>query len=63
MLDPLSKVTSNRVNLNALQLNKMPSIKLSRLWSAIILLPYPDINEDFKTHSDDSNFQLWVVIR
>ena len=36
--------------------------QIERIVSRNILLAYPDINEELKTHTDASNFQLGVVI-
>ena len=36
--------------------------QIEQIVSRNILLAYPDINEELKTHTDASNFQLGVVI-
>ena len=37
-------------------------MELSGLWLAIRFLAYPGFNEEFKIHTDASNFQLGAVI-
>ena len=37
-------------------------MELSGLWLAIRFLAYPGFNEEFKIHTDASNFQLVLVI-
>ena len=36
--------------------------KIKWIIACYTLLTYPDFNENFKTHANDSNLQLWVAI-
>ena len=61
-LAPLTKLTSIKRNLKCTQVEQDAFDEIKRIMARDNLLTYMDFNETFKIHTDDSAFQLGVVI-
>ena len=57
-LAPLTKLMSIKRNFEWTQVKQYAFEKINRIVSCDNLLTYPDFNETFKIHNDDSAFQL-----
>ena len=61
-LAPLTKMKSIKRNFKCTQVEQDTFDKIKRIVARDTLLTYPDFNENFKTHTDASAFQLGAVI-
>ena len=61
-LFPLTKIMYIGVKLKWTKTKKYAFDEIKRIVARNTLLTYPDFNEEFKSHTNDSNFQLGAVI-
>ena len=61
-LAPFTRLMSTKREFKCTQVEQDAFEKIKRIVARNTLLTYPDFNETFKIHTDDSLFQLGVVI-
>ena len=62
MLAPLTRLTSIMRKFKLTQVDQDDFKKIKRIVDRNNLLTYPDFNETFKTHTNDSTFQLGAIV-
>ena len=62
MLEPLTNITSSNVIFKWTKIEKDAFNEIKRILAPNNLLAYPDFNEEYKIHTDASNFQLGAVM-
>ena len=62
LLQPLFALTSTKVNFKWIDVKQQSFDKIKQIVACDTLLIYPDFNERFDIHTDDSDFQLGSVI-
>ena len=62
MLAPLTRLTSIKRKFEWTQVDQDDFKKIERIVARNNSLIYPDFNETFKIHTDDSTFQLGVIV-
>ena len=62
-LEPLTEITSNKVKFKWTKIEQDAIDAIKRIKAHDIWLTYPDFNEEFKNHTNASDFQLGAVIR
>ena len=62
LLNPLTALTSNKVNFKWTDAEQEALDEIKRIVSCNTLLIYPDFNKHFDIHMDTSDFQLGAVI-
>ena len=62
MLSPLTKITTNKSKCKFTKIKQDAFNEINQIVAHDTLLTYTYFNETFKIHTDDSKFQLGVVI-
>ena len=61
-LSPLTNITSSKVKFKSTKIKQDAFDEIKRIVARDTLSAYSDFNEEFKSHTDASNFQFGAVI-